>query len=123
MTSLPRNSGLKPIPIEKAGSNPLFPVFLKLNELHTVLIGAGNVGLEKLTAILHNSPDASVTVIALSILPEVHVLAAEYKGVNIIQKSFTDNDLDNADLVIAATNDSELNNFIRQSAHDRKLLI
>jgi siroheme synthase (precorrin-2 oxidase/ferrochelatase) len=28
----------------------LFPVFLKLNELHTVLIGAGNVGLEKLTA-------------------------------------------------------------------------
>jgi len=101
----------------------LFPVFLKLNELHTMLIGAGNVGLEKLTAILHNSPDASVTVIALSILPDVHVLAAEYKGVNIIQKSFADTDLDNADLVIAATNDSELNNFIRQSAHDRKLLI
>lgn len=101
----------------------MFPVFLKLNELHTMLIGAGNVGLEKLTAILHNSPDASVTVIALSILPDVHVLAAEYKGVNIIQKSFADTDLDNADLVIAATNDSELNNFIRQSAHDRKLLI
>ena len=123
MTLLRKDNGLSAVQTEKATGNLLFPVFLKLNELRTVLIGAGNVGLEKLTAILHNSPDSSVTVIALSILPEVNVLAAEYKGVNIIQKSFTDNDLDNADLVIAATNDSELNNFIRQSAHDRKLLI
>jgi siroheme synthase-like protein len=123
MTLLRKDNGLSTIQNKKTDGNPLFPVFLKLNELHTVLIGAGNVGLEKLTAILQNSPDAGVTVIALSILPEVHVLAAEYKGVNIIQKSFADNDLDNADLVIAATNDSELNNFIRQSAHDRKLLI
>jgi siroheme synthase-like protein len=123
MTLLPKDNAINTIQDEKTGDNPLFPVFLKLNELHTVLIGAGNVGLEKLTAILHNSPDARVTVIALSILEEIHVLAAEYKGVKIIQKSFTDSDLNNADLVIAATNDSELNNFVRQSAHERKLLI
>ncbi len=123
MTLLPKDNGLSTIQSEKAEGNPLFPVFLKLNELHTVLIGAGNVGLEKLAAILHNSPDATVTVIALSILPEVHLLAADYKGVKIVQKSFTDTDLNNADLVIAATNDGELNNFIRQSAHERKLLI
>jgi siroheme synthase-like protein len=123
MTLLPKDNAINTIQEEKTGDNPLFPVFLKLNELHTVLIGAGNVGLEKLTAILHNSPDARVTVIALSILEEIHVLAAEYKGVKIIQKSFTDSDLNNADLVIAATNDSELNNFVRQSAHERKLLI
>jgi len=123
MTLLRKDNGLSTIQTEKTEGNPLFPVFLKLNDLHTVLIGAGNVGLEKLTAILHNSPDARVTVIALTILPEVHALTAEYKGVNILQKTFTDNDLNNADLVIAATNDSELNNFIRQSAHERKLLI
>jgi siroheme synthase-like protein len=123
MTLLPKDNAISTIQDEKTGDNQLFPVFLKLNELHTVLIGAGNVGLEKLTAILHNSPDARVTVIALSILQEVHLLAAEYKGVKIIQKSFTDSDLNSADLVIAATNDSELNNFVRQSAHERKLLI
>jgi siroheme synthase-like protein len=123
MTLLPKDNAINTILDEKTGDNPLFPVFLKLNELHTVLIGAGNVGLEKLTAILHNSPDARVTVIALSILEDIHVLAAEYKGVKIIQKSFSDSDLNNADLVIAATNDSELNNFVRQSAHERKLLI
>jgi siroheme synthase-like protein len=108
---------------EDAQGNPLFPVFLKLGELHTVLIGAGNVGLEKLTSIVTNSPEAKVTIIAREILPEVHTLTAEYKGLNIKQKSFADSDLDNADVVIAATNDNELNNFIRQSAHDRKLLI
>ena len=62
---LPKDSKLNTLQVEKPGGNPLFPVFLKLNELHTVLVGAGNVGLEKLTAILHNSPEATVTVIAL----------------------------------------------------------
>lgn len=121
MTLLPGNNALTAVQDEKAGGNQLFPVFLKLNELHTVLIGAGNVGLEKLTAILHNSPNAKVTVIAESVIPEVYNLS--YPGVKIIQKSFTDDDLDSADIVVAATNDSQLNNYIRESAHQRKLLI
>ncbi|MDB4927207.1 TSUP family transporter [Mucilaginibacter sp.] len=121
MTLLPGNNALTTVQDEKAGGNQLFPVFLKLNELHTVLIGAGNVGLEKLTAILHNSPNAKVTVIAENIIPEVYNLS--YPGIKIIQKSFTDDDLDNADIVVAATNDSQLNNYIRESAHQRKLLI
>ena len=123
MTLLPKDREISIVQAEKTEGNPLFPVFLKLNDLHTVLVGAGNVGLEKLTAILNNSPGARVTIIALSVHEDIHVLAAKYKGLQIIQKTFTDGDLNNADLVIAATNDSELNNFIRQSAHDRKLLI
>jgi siroheme synthase-like protein len=123
MTLLPKDSGLKIIQNDETQGNQLFPVFIKLNELHTVLIGAGNVGFEKLTAILNNSPLARVTVIAQTFVPEIHTLASEFNGLTIIQKTFTDTDLDNADLVIAATNDSELNKYIRQSAHDRKLLI
>ncbi len=123
MTSLPGDNKLNTIQDEKVEGNCLFPVFLKLNELHTVLVGAGKVGLEKLTAILQNSPQAKVTVVALAISPDMHILSAEYKGVKIIQKSFSDTDLDDADIVVAATNDSKLNKFVRQSAHDRKLLI
>jgi siroheme synthase-like protein len=123
MTLLPKDKRLSAIQNQKTEGNPLFPVFLKLNDLHTVLIGAGNVGLEKLTAIIQNSPCAKVTVVALNISPGIYDVAAELNSVSIIQKSFEDSDLDNADLVIAATNDSDLNNFIRQSAHDRKLLI
>jgi siroheme synthase-like protein len=122
MALLPRNNSTEFQP-QKAKGNQLFPVFLKLDNLHTVLVGGGNVGLEKLTAILHNSREAVVTIISKTFLPEVHNLAVEYPQINIIQKLFADTDLDGADIVIAATNDSELNNYIRQSAHDRKLLI
>jgi len=120
MTSLPQNNA--PIAEETEG-NQLFPVFLKLNKLHTVLIGGGNIGLEKLTAIVNNSPSATVTVIARSFLPEIHLLASEYKGINIVNKSFGETDLDKANLVIAATNDNELNEAIVEAAHKRNLLV
>jgi len=123
MTLLPRNKSIADATPEKAAGNQLFPVFLKLHNLHTVLVGGGIVGLEKLTALLHNCNSAAVTVISKTFLPEVHALSVEYPQLNIIQKAFTETDLDGADLVIAATNDSELNKYIRQSAHDRKLLI
>ncbi|QTE38322.1 TSUP family transporter [Mucilaginibacter gossypii] len=123
MTLLPGDKSLTNIQDEKQEGNQLFPVFLKLNDLHTVLIGGGNVGLEKLTAVLNNSNSARVTIISREFLPDVHKLASQYPGVRIIQKSFADDDLNDADIVIAATNDSELNNYIRNAAHDRKLLI
>jgi len=123
MTLLPGDKSFTNVQDEKQEGNQLFPVFLKLNDLHTVLIGGGNVGLEKLTAVLNNSSQAHVTVISREFLPEIHNLASQYTGIRVIQKSFTDDDLNEADIVIAATNDSELNNYIRTAAHDRKLLI
>ena len=123
MTLLPGDKSFTNIQDEKKEGNQLFPVFLKLNDLHTVLIGGGNVGLEKLTAVLNNSNSARVTIISREFLPDVHKLASQYPGVRIIQKSFADDDLNDADIVIAATNDSELNSYVRSAAHDRKLLI
>jgi siroheme synthase-like protein len=122
MTSLPQNNGSLAVDTE-TGGNQLFPVFLKLNQLHTVLIGAGNIGLEKLTAIVNNSPFARVTVIARNVSSEIHALAANFAGVNIIQKTFEAADISEANLVIAATNDNELNEEIVKAAHERNLLV
>lgn len=102
--------------------NQLFPVFIKLNTIQTVLIGAGPVGLEKLSAILGNSPDAAVRVIGLEVMPELLLLAGDYEKVQVIQKKFEAADLDGADLVIAATNNAELNEEIRQLADERNVL-
>ncbi len=123
MSLLPEDKSTEPVAQNNSPGNPLFPVFIKLNHLHTVLIGAGKVGLEKLTAVLRNSPQARVTVIAKEIINEVHALASEYAGVTIVNKAFSEYDLDNADIVVAATNNEELNNYIRQAARDRKLLV
>ena len=42
----------------------MFPVFLKLHQLHLLIVGGGNVGLEKLEAVLRNAPMAKVTLVA-----------------------------------------------------------
>jgi siroheme synthase-like protein len=124
MTSLPRNKPIAPIAeAEVPQGNQLFPVFLKLNQLHTVLIGGGNVGLEKLTALLQNSQQAAVSIVAEQVLPEIYELTANHPQIKITQKSFTEDDLDNADIVITATANNVLNEQIRKAAHARKLLI
>ena len=120
---LPKNSNLSIVQDDKPGDNQLFPVFIKLNELHTVLIGAGNIGLEKLTAIVNNSPKSRVTIIARTYLSEVETLASGFSNVKIVQKAFEDTDLNNANLVIAATNDNSLNEYIVKAAHERNLLV
>jgi siroheme synthase (precorrin-2 oxidase/ferrochelatase) len=44
--------------------NNLFPVFFKLEELRLLIIGAGEIGYEKLNTVLSNTPQAQVTVVA-----------------------------------------------------------
>jgi len=91
--------------------------------LHTVIIGAGPVGLEKLTALLTQSEDAKVTIIAEVICDEVAAMAAELSQITLFKKSYAAADLIHADLVIAATNNNILNEEIKRDAHALKLLV
>jgi siroheme synthase (precorrin-2 oxidase/ferrochelatase) len=51
--------------------NHLFPIFLKLEDLHLLIVGGGPIGLEKLSAVLSNSPATKVTLVAKDFLPEI----------------------------------------------------
>jgi len=108
---------------ETEKGNQLFPVFVKLNKLRTLLIGAGHIGLEKLTAILSNSSKARIHIVAEEIAAEVYEIIKEYPQVTIIQKSFDVSDLIDADIVFVATNNNILNEEIRRSAHEKGLLV
>ena len=44
--------------------NNLYPIFLKMHELQVLIVGGGNVALEKLTFLLKSSPTANVTMVA-----------------------------------------------------------
>lgn len=103
--------------------NNLFPVFLKLEEMDTLLIGGGNVGLEKLTALLRSSPAARVTVVASRISEKVRELAATSARVRLVARDFEVTDLDDVDLVVMATDDPELHQRIRQLARKKRLLV
>lgn len=103
--------------------NTLFPVFLKPEHLHTLIIGGGNVGLEKLTALLSNAPKAQVTLVSKKIKPEIRKLAAEAPNVRMMEKSFSTCDLYGMDLAIAATGHAEQNLQIYHAAKAMRVLI
>jgi siroheme synthase-like protein len=103
--------------------NPLFPAFLKLENLRVLLVGGGNVGLEKLTAILRNSPETAVTVISISMLAEMRELAARHPRIRLVQRAYAEADLDAHDIVFAATDDPALHRVIKAAARQRRLLV
>ncbi len=98
-------------------------MFLKLNELKVLLVGAGNIGFEKLNALLSNSPDTRITIVADNFLPEVVDLAAQYPQIKTNYRRFEPSDLEGHDLVVVATGDNVLNAEIRGFARERHLLI
>ncbi len=113
----------KPEVSTPAGDNQLFPVFLKLNELRVLLVGAGNVGLEKLSTIVSNSPACQIRIVAEEIAPAVLAFALGNDNIHLEERPFAASDLDSADLVIVATNNHPLNDVIREEARKRKLLV
>ncbi|CAN5918770.1 hypothetical protein BH24BAC1_BH24BAC1_24680 [soil metagenome] len=104
------------------GGNQLFPIFLKLNELHTLIVGGGYVGMEKVTAVLANSPSATVTLVAPEIREEIRELAAQFPNLALLHREYQPEDLAEKDLVLVATNNKALNIQIKQQARARKLL-
>jgi len=108
---------------KKKESNNLFPVFLKLENLQTLLVGGGKIGLEKLNAIINNSPAASVTLVATEISKKIRKLAEDYPSVLLKEKSFEPIDMDGKDIVIVAVNDKAISQYIQTVAKEKKILI
>jgi siroheme synthase-like protein len=104
-------------------TNNLFPVFLKLEELNVLLVGAGNVGIEKLAAIVSNAPLTPVRVVATEINNSIRELAAKHGNVEIIEKNYDASDIDWSDLVIIAVNDTVLSEQIRNDAKQKSKLV
>ncbi|HRP33115.1 MAG TPA: TSUP family transporter [Agriterribacter sp.] len=104
-------------------TNQLFPVFLKLEQLKLLLVGAGNVALEKLHAVLQNSPATQITVVAPSIKEEINKLAEKHPGITIIESWYDKSFLEDADLIIVAVNNPVLGEQIRSDAHKKGLLV
>src|SRR5690606_31191552 len=103
--------------------NQLFPVFLQLNKLHTLLVGGGNVALEKLTALLGNSPNATIKIVAKEISPEVRAFTRDYPMVTLHERVFENTDLDGQDVVVVAADNADLNVRIHDECRTRHLLI
>lgn len=109
--------------LPKPSMNELYPIFLKVNQLNTLLVGAGFVGLEKLSFLLKSSPNAHVTVVSKEFSEEFKALTAASKHVTIIEGAYEEKFLGGKHVVIAATNFKEVNKQIYDDAKERFLLV
>lgn len=111
------------LPPSHPPANRLFPLFVKIEERRVLLVGAGHVGLEKLTALLRHGPATAVTVVAPRQHPELVALAARHPWVRLVPRTYNDTDLDGHDLVFVATDDPALGHRIRAAAARQRLLV
>lgn len=104
-------------------TNRLFPVFLKLENLSLLIVGGGYVGMEKLGAVLQNSPNTQIRIVASVISDEIKDFVKDYPSVKLIEKPFESNDIDGADVVIAAVNDLAVSSSVVKAANEKKVLV
>src|SRR5690349_16319840 len=116
--------GLSPSELEdiQEGNN-LFPVFLKLESLRLLIVGGGAVGLEKLRAVLQNAPATSINIVAANISDQIQELAAQHHNIELLEKEYQADDLEEVDIVIAAVDDKEVSHIIWSDAKEKGKLI
>ncbi|SFC30010.1 precorrin-2 dehydrogenase/sirohydrochlorin ferrochelatase family protein [Spirosoma endophyticum] len=103
--------------------NTLFPIFVKAENLHTLIVGGGYVGLEKLTALLGNSPEARITLVAPEIRDEIQKLAQQHPKLQLIQEPYHPIYLSDKDLVIVGTNNRTVNHQIQADCKSQRILV
>ena len=102
--------------------NELYPVFLKLHQINVLIVGGGNVGLEKLSFMLKSSPNANVEVVATKFLPELEALVEKHPSVQLTQSKFKKKMLKKRHMVIACTDDLEVNKRVYDLSRKRFLI-
>ncbi len=99
---------------------PFYIACLRLSGRRCVVIGGGEVGLEKVEGLL--VCDADVSLVAPEAHPELVRLALE-GSIRWEQREYADSDLDGALIAIAATDDTDLNIRVFQDAEARSMLV
>jgi siroheme synthase-like protein len=102
--------------------NTLFPMFVKLEQFNVLIVGGGAIGLEKITAVLRNSPRTRVTLVASAIAPEIQAFVRDYPQVRLVEKPFESSDLAGQHFVIVATDDKATNAHVQGVAKARGIL-
>lgn len=97
----------------------LLPIFVKLTGRSCLLVGAGEVALQKIPSLL--AAEARLRVIAPRVRPEIAALARAGR-IELVEREFSDADLDGVFLVIAATDDPAVNAAVYRGAVERNIL-
>ena len=96
--------------------NTLFPVFLKTETAHFLIVGGGNVGLEKAETLLKQNSSIRLTIVATYFHPKLTKIISQHENISFFERSFEEKDLENKDFVIITTDKPEINLEVRELA-------
>lgn len=99
---------------------PLFPLFIDLKDRKCVCIGGGRVAERKLEMLLEFG--AQLKVISPEVTNRIRELSC-LKKLAVIKKEYSEEDLEDAFLVIAATSDRTINERIHSDAVKRNIYV
>src|SRR5829696_9414096 len=99
---------------------PFYIACLKLTGCRCLVVGGGEIGLEKVEGLL--ACDGEVTLVAPEAVPELEELAAE-RSIRWERREYRSSDLERTFIAIAATSDTDLNIRIWEEAEERAMLV
>lgn len=97
----------------------LFPMFMKLNERSCLVVGAGNIGEQKIAGLLETG--ARIRVVAIEATPTVREWAREGR-IELELRPYRSSDLEGVFLAVVATSSRTLNERIYGDAQARRVL-
>ena len=97
-----------------------YPVNLLVTDRRCVVVGAGRIAARKIESLLEAGAD--VTVVAPDVGETVRAWAAEGR-IRLVERPFTEADVDDAWLVITATDDPEVNRAVFVAGEARRIFV
>jgi precorrin-2 dehydrogenase/sirohydrochlorin ferrochelatase len=101
-------------------ATPFYIACLRLTGRRCVVVGGGAVALEKVEGLL--ACDGRVVVVAPEVEPELERLAGE-GSIEWVRRRYEPSDLERTFIVIAATNDTDVNIRVYEDAERRAMLV
>jgi precorrin-2 dehydrogenase / sirohydrochlorin ferrochelatase len=106
--------------VEGMLETPFYVACLKLTDRRCVVVGGGDVGLEKVEGLL--ACDAQVVLVAPEAHPQLEALALD-GSIEWLRREYRPEDLDGTFMVIAATSDTDVNIAVFADAERRAMLV
>lgn len=94
-----------------------FPFYIDIENKKCLVVGGGIVALRKVLKLLPFKP--KITIVADEICDELNKI----EEIKILNRKFKDTDIDNAFMVISATDDNELNTHIFELCKSKNILV
>ena len=94
---------------ERPPVGAFFPVFIDISDKRAVFVGGGTIALRRIRTLLPFAGD--IVVYAPEFTPELERFALD-GALELVRQPYEESVLDNADIVFACTNDSNLNDEV-----------